>query len=99
MSEVFTSHEAERSLTSRAMSCTSEAELWVPMTRSWFSPQVEAMLAGDISFLARALLFRAIDLRRMSVGYNVEGGAEEDSELGLDPASVEALFHDCEVFW
>lgn len=61
--------------------------------------QIEAMLQGDISFLARSLLFRACDLHRLAVMCSVEGGAEDDGELGLHPAPVEAFLRDCEMLW
>lgn len=61
--------------------------------------QIEAMLQGDVSFLARSLLFRACDLHRLAVMCSGEGGAEDDGELGLRPAHVEAFLKDCEMLW
>lgn len=57
------------------------------------------MLRGDISFLARTLLFRASDLQRLAVGCNGDGSLEDDSELGLSPAPVQAFLKDCEMLW
>lgn len=58
------------------------------------------MLRGDVSFLARTLLFRACDLHRLAVGCSAEGYAENDSdELGLDAAPVGAFLKDCEMLW
>eukprot|EP00752_Nemacystus_decipiens_P013482 g11941.t1 len=59
--------------------------------------QVEAMLRGDVSFLARTLLFRACDLHRLVVAYAAEDGTHTDDSLGLGPASVEAFLRDCEM--
>lgn len=61
--------------------------------------QVEAMLRGDVSFLARTLLFRACDLHRLVVTCSAEGGAESNGELGLASAPVEAFLKDCEMLW
>lgn len=57
------------------------------------------MLRGDVSFLARTLLFRACDLHRLVVAYAAEDGAHGDGGLGLGPASVEAFLRDCEMLW
>ena len=57
------------------------------------------MLRGDVSFLARTLLFRACDLHRLVVTCSAEGGAESNGELGLASAPVEAFLKDCEMLW
>lgn len=57
------------------------------------------MLRGDVSFLARTLLFRAGDLHRLVVAYAAEDGAHGDGGLGLGAASVEAFLRDCEMLW
>lgn len=57
------------------------------------------MLRGDVSFLARTLLFRACDLHRLVVAYAAEDGAHGNGGLGLGPASVEAFLRDCEMLW
>eukprot|EP00903_Cladosiphon_okamuranus_P017455 g16077.t1 len=59
--------------------------------------QVEAMLRGDVSFLARTLLFRACDLHRLVVADAAEDGAHGGGGLGLGLASVEAFLGDCEM--
>lgn len=64
-----------------------------------FVAKVEAMLRGDVSFLARTLLFRACDLHRLVVAHADEDGTHRDGGLGLGPASVEAFLRDCEMLW
>lgn len=61
--------------------------------------QVEAMLRGDVSFLARTLLFRACDLHRLAVVSNTKTSTEDDNDLGLGPALVEASVKECEILW
>lgn len=61
--------------------------------------QVESSLRGDISFLARTLLFRAYDIHRLAVVCNGDGGVEDDSELGMGSAPVEAFLKECEMLW
>lgn len=57
------------------------------------------MLRGDVSFLARTLLFRACDLHRLAVACDAESGVENEGELGLGPAPVEVFLKDCEMLW
>lgn len=57
------------------------------------------MLQGNVSFLARTLLFRACDLHRLVIACTAEGGADGDGGLGLVPARVEAFLADCEALW
>lgn len=69
------------------------------------------MLRGDVSLLARTLLFRACDLHRLVIARAAEGGGEGDADgddegvgagglgLGLGPAAVEAFLADCEMLW
>lgn len=57
------------------------------------------MLRGDVSLLARTLLFRACELHRLVVAYTAEGNADGDGGLGLEAAPVEAFLKDCEMLW
>ncbi|CAM9112102.1 unnamed protein product [Ectocarpus sp. 12 AP-2014] len=59
--------------------------------------QVEAMLRGDVSLLARTLLFRACDLHRLVIACTGGGGVDGDGGLGLGQAPVEAFLKDCEM--
>lgn len=61
--------------------------------------QVEAMLRGDVSFLARTLLFRACELHRSAIVCQAKGSGEHASELGPDPAPVKAFLEDCKTLW
>lgn len=57
------------------------------------------MLRGDISFLARTLLFRACDLHRLAVFCTAKTDVKDDGDLGLGTEPVEKFVKDCEILW
>lgn len=57
------------------------------------------MLRGDLSFLARTLLFRASDLHRLAIVCKTKTAVEDDGDLGLGAAPVEKFLKACEMLW
>lgn len=57
------------------------------------------MLRGDVSLLARTLLFRACELHRLVVAYGAEDDVDGDGGLGLGAAPSQAFLRDCEMLW
>lgn len=72
---------------------------FIPCAIQLYLLQVEAMLQGNVSFLARTLLFRACDIHRLVIACTAESGADGDCGLGLVPARIKAFLRDCEVLW
>ncbi|CAM9529964.1 unnamed protein product [Choristocarpus tenellus] len=70
--------------------------------------QVESILRGNVSFLARTLLFRACDLPRLSLLCNTregidavggDGSGSGEVDMGLGAIPVQSLQLECEALW